>query len=124
MKLAEQTPLTGMRLAELALEAGFPDGVINVLNGMRETTGAALVAGECVVGREVGEVQQEPQVETRVAQRDLDALLAALPEDLGQVLDVIGLHPVVTVADEPERVPLANLKLFQILAQPVQNVRW
>src|SRR6185436_8019843 len=44
MKLAEQTPLTGMRMAELALEAGFPDGVINVLNGMGETTGAAMVA--------------------------------------------------------------------------------
>ena len=43
MKLAEQTPLTGMRLAELALEAGFPDGVINVLNGMGETTGQAMV---------------------------------------------------------------------------------
>ncbi|HEY3783754.1 MAG TPA: aldehyde dehydrogenase family protein, partial [Steroidobacteraceae bacterium] len=44
MKLAEQTPLTGMRIAEMALEAGFPDGVINVLNGYGETTGAALVA--------------------------------------------------------------------------------
>jgi aldehyde dehydrogenase (NAD+) len=44
MKLAEQTPLTGMRMAELAQQAGFPDGVINVLNGMGETTGAALVA--------------------------------------------------------------------------------
>ncbi|HEY3789137.1 MAG TPA: aldehyde dehydrogenase family protein, partial [Urbifossiella sp.] len=44
MKLAEQTPLTGMRVAELAREAGFPDGVINVLNGFGETTGAALVS--------------------------------------------------------------------------------
>jgi aldehyde dehydrogenase (NAD+) len=44
MKLAEQTPLTGMRMAELALEAGFPDGVVNVLNGYGETTGAAIVA--------------------------------------------------------------------------------
>src|SRR6476620_6197400 len=44
MKLAEQTPLTGMRVAELARDAGFPDGVINVLNGLGETTGAALVA--------------------------------------------------------------------------------
>ncbi|HKB40067.1 MAG TPA: aldehyde dehydrogenase family protein [Gemmataceae bacterium] len=44
MKLAEQTPITGMRVAELALEAGFPDGVINVLNGYGETTGAAMVA--------------------------------------------------------------------------------
>jgi aldehyde dehydrogenase (NAD+) len=43
MKLAEQTPITGLRMAELALEAGFPDGVINVLNGYGETTGAAIV---------------------------------------------------------------------------------
>jgi aldehyde dehydrogenase (NAD+) len=44
MKLAEQTPLSGMRMCELALEAGFPEGTINVLNGMGETTGAAIVA--------------------------------------------------------------------------------
>jgi aldehyde dehydrogenase (NAD+) len=44
MKLAEQTPISGMRLAELSLEAGFPNGVINVLNGYGETTGAAIVA--------------------------------------------------------------------------------
>src|SRR5262245_59277964 len=44
MKLAEQTPITGIRVAELALEAGFPDGVINVLNGYGETAGAAMVA--------------------------------------------------------------------------------
>jgi aldehyde dehydrogenase (NAD+) len=44
MKLAEQTPITGLRVAELALEAGFPDGVINILNGYGETTGAAIVA--------------------------------------------------------------------------------
>ncbi|MCA8984641.1 MAG: aldehyde dehydrogenase family protein [Planctomycetaceae bacterium] len=43
MKLAEQTPLTGLKMAELARQAGFPDGVINVLNGMGETTGAAIV---------------------------------------------------------------------------------
>jgi aldehyde dehydrogenase (NAD+) len=43
MKPAEQTPLTALRVAELAREAGFPRGVINVINGMGETTGAALV---------------------------------------------------------------------------------
>src|SRR5208282_2764105 len=43
MKLAEQTPVTGLRMAELALEAGFPAGVVNVLNGYGETTGAAMV---------------------------------------------------------------------------------
>jgi aldehyde dehydrogenase (NAD+) len=43
MKLAEQTPLTGLKMAELVQQAGFPPGVINVLNGMGETTGDAMV---------------------------------------------------------------------------------
>ncbi len=42
MKPAEQTPLTCLRLAELAQEAGFPDGVINIVTGYGET-GAAIV---------------------------------------------------------------------------------
>jgi aldehyde dehydrogenase (NAD+) len=42
MKPAEQTPLTCLRLAELVQEAGFPDGVINVVPGFG-ATGAALV---------------------------------------------------------------------------------
>ncbi|MDE2505921.1 MAG: aldehyde dehydrogenase family protein [Planctomycetota bacterium] len=44
MKPAEQTPLTALRVAALAVEAGFPAGVINILNGYGETAGAALVA--------------------------------------------------------------------------------
>ena len=43
MKPAEQTPLTCLRLGELALEAGIPDGVINVVPGYGPTAGAALV---------------------------------------------------------------------------------
>jgi aldehyde dehydrogenase (NAD+) len=43
MKPAEQTPLTALRAAELAREAGFPPGAINVVNGFGETTGHALV---------------------------------------------------------------------------------
>jgi aldehyde dehydrogenase (NAD+) len=43
MKPAEQTPLTALRMAELSVEAGFPDGVINVVNGLGETAGNALV---------------------------------------------------------------------------------
>lgn len=42
MKPAEQTPLTCLRLAELAQEAGIPDGVINVIPGYG-ATGAAMV---------------------------------------------------------------------------------
>jgi acyl-CoA reductase-like NAD-dependent aldehyde dehydrogenase len=63
LKPAEQTPITALRLGELALEAGLPSGVMNVITGDGET-GAALVdhsdvdkiafTGSTVVGREIG----------------------------------------------------------------------
>ncbi len=63
LKPAEQTPLTALRLGELALEAGFPEGTVNVITGDGET-GAALVdspgvdkvafTGSTTVGREIG----------------------------------------------------------------------
>jgi acyl-CoA reductase-like NAD-dependent aldehyde dehydrogenase len=63
LKPAEQTPLTALRIGELALEAGFPPGVLNVITG-DGATGAALVdsegvdkiafTGSTVVGREIG----------------------------------------------------------------------
>lgn len=43
LKPAEQTPLTALRFGELAAEAGFPPGVLNVVPGFGETAGAALV---------------------------------------------------------------------------------
>jgi acyl-CoA reductase-like NAD-dependent aldehyde dehydrogenase len=63
LKPAEQTPLTALRVGELALEVGFPPGVLNVLTG-DGSTGAALVdhpdidkiafTGSTAVGREIG----------------------------------------------------------------------
>ena len=63
LKPAEQTPLSALRVGELALEAGIPPGVINVVTGDGET-GAALVehpgvdkiafTGSTEVGREIG----------------------------------------------------------------------
>jgi acyl-CoA reductase-like NAD-dependent aldehyde dehydrogenase len=44
LKPAEQTPMTAVRIAELALEAGIPEGVFNVVQGTGESVGAALVA--------------------------------------------------------------------------------
>ncbi len=44
LKPAEQTPLSALRLGELAMEAGFPAGVINIVPGFGETAGASLVA--------------------------------------------------------------------------------
>jgi len=42
LKPAEQSPLTALRIAELASEAGLPDGVLNVVPGFGETAGQAL----------------------------------------------------------------------------------
>lgn len=44
LKVAEETPLSGLRLAELCQEAGIPDGVLNVLTGFGEPCGAPLAA--------------------------------------------------------------------------------
>jgi acyl-CoA reductase-like NAD-dependent aldehyde dehydrogenase len=62
LKPAEQTPLTALRIGELALEAGLPPGVLNVLTGAGDT-GAAIVehagvdkvafTGSTEVGREI-----------------------------------------------------------------------
>ncbi len=64
LKPAEETPLSALRLAELALEAGFPPGVLNVVTGDGEIAGAALVrhpgvdkitfTGSTEVGRLIG----------------------------------------------------------------------
>jgi aldehyde dehydrogenase (NAD+) len=63
LKPAELTPLSALWLGELALEAGLPPGVLNVLPGMGADAGAALVAhpglnkisftGSPRVGREI-----------------------------------------------------------------------
>src|SRR5215207_4326412 len=44
LKPAEQTPLTALRVAALAQEVGFPDGVINVVPGFGPTAGAAITS--------------------------------------------------------------------------------
>jgi aldehyde dehydrogenase (NAD+) len=42
LKPAEQTPLTALRIGELIVEAGFPEGVVNLLPGFGPTAGAAI----------------------------------------------------------------------------------
>ncbi len=44
LKVAEETPLSALRLGEILLEAGLPDGVVNIVTGFGETAGAALAA--------------------------------------------------------------------------------
>ena len=63
LKPASYTPLTALRLGELAIEAGFPPGVVNILTGPGGTAGAALAAhpgvdkiaftGETTTGQEI-----------------------------------------------------------------------
>ena len=63
LKPAELTPLTALRIGELALEAGIPPGVLNVVPGFGKTAGAALVdhpdvdkvtfTGSPAVGRQI-----------------------------------------------------------------------
>jgi aldehyde dehydrogenase (NAD+) len=44
LKPAEEAPLTALKIADLALEAGFPAGAVNVVTGFGESAGAALTA--------------------------------------------------------------------------------
>ena len=44
LKVAEETPLSAIRLGHLIQEAGFPAGVVNIITGYGETAGAALAA--------------------------------------------------------------------------------
>jgi betaine-aldehyde dehydrogenase len=63
LKPASYTPLTALRLGELALEAGIPAGVVNVITGPGGSAGAALAAhpgvgkvaftGETTTGQEI-----------------------------------------------------------------------
>jgi aldehyde dehydrogenase (NAD+) len=63
VKIAEETPLTGLWLGQLCQEAGIPDGVVNIVPGFGETAGRALVAhpdvdkisftGSTAVGKEI-----------------------------------------------------------------------
>ncbi len=63
LKPAEQTPLTALRIGQLALEAGFPEGVVNIVTGFGPTAGAAIAShpdidkvaftGSTEVGKEI-----------------------------------------------------------------------
>lgn len=66
LKTAEQTPLSALYAAKLIKEAGFPPGVINVIQGFGKTAGAAISAhmdidkiaftGSTLIGRQILQV--------------------------------------------------------------------
>src|SRR5262249_59627317 len=89
MKPAEQTPLTALRIAELTREAGFPPGVINLVNGPGETTGRAMV-----VHPDIDKIAFTGHVDTaKVIQRDAAEPLKRCTFELG------GKSPNVVFAD-------------------------
>jgi acyl-CoA reductase-like NAD-dependent aldehyde dehydrogenase len=69
LKPAELTPLTAIELGKLALEAGIPEGVLNVVNGPGRTVGERIVehqdvakvafTGSTEIGRRVGEIASQ-----------------------------------------------------------------
>ena len=69
LKPAEQTPLTAIRLVELAERAGIPKGVINLITGFGESAGQAIVehplvrkiafTGSTPVGRHIGKIAMD-----------------------------------------------------------------
>ena len=89
LKPAEQTPLTALRLGELAIEAGFPAGVVNIVNGFGETAGAAMVDHPGI-----DKIAFTGHVETaKIIQRQAASTLKRLTFELG------GKSPNVVFAD-------------------------
>ncbi|QHI99673.1 aldehyde dehydrogenase family protein [Xylophilus rhododendri] len=76
LKPSELTPLTSIALARLAIEAGFPPGVLNVINGLGQTIGDCAIANPItkkVVF--VGSVQTGRRVNAAAAKRPIGCLL-------------------------------------------------
>jgi phenylacetaldehyde dehydrogenase len=111
-KPSELTPLSAMRLAQLATNVGFPDGVVNVVNGPGHIVGQALAShpgidklsftGSTPVGTAVGKTAldtmkrltlelggKSPVIVTANADLDraVDAILAGIFTNSGQVCD-------------------------------------
>ena len=71
LKAAEDTPATAWFFGQLALEAGLPPGVLNIVQGLGEEAGAPLVAhpdiavisftGSTEVGRQIAEIAGVPR---------------------------------------------------------------
>jgi phenylacetaldehyde dehydrogenase len=69
LKPADETPLTALKLAELVLEAGYPEGVFNVVTGTGITAGSALThnplvdkltfTGSTAVGQQIGKIAMD-----------------------------------------------------------------
>jgi malonate-semialdehyde dehydrogenase (acetylating) / methylmalonate-semialdehyde dehydrogenase len=69
LKPSQRTPLSTLRLAELFTEAGFPDGVVNVVHGARETVEALIDHPEIKAISSVGSSAAAKNIYQRSAER-------------------------------------------------------
>jgi malonate-semialdehyde dehydrogenase (acetylating) / methylmalonate-semialdehyde dehydrogenase len=69
LKPSPRTPLSANRLAELFAEAGFPDGVFNVVHGARETVEALIDHPQVKAVSSVGSAATAKNIYTRAAER-------------------------------------------------------
>ncbi|MFF0447894.1 aldehyde dehydrogenase [Streptomyces sp. NPDC004609] len=99
LKPAEQSPLTALRFAELATEAGVPDGVLNVVPGLGPTAGAAL-------GRHPG---VDAIAFTGSGEVGREFLRYAADSNLKEVsLELGGKSPQIVMADAPDLAVVAR----------------
>eukprot|EP00127_Corallochytrium_limacisporum_P003050 Clim_evm6s145 gene=Clim_evmTU6s145 len=110
LKPAEQTPLSALRIGELAVEAGFPPGVVNIVPGYGPTAGAALV--------------QHPQVDkiAFTGSTDIGKLIASQCADANLkrvTLELGGKSPAVVFADADldETITACHMGLFFNMGQ-------
>ena len=112
LKPAEMTTLTALRLAELAIEAGIPAGVLNVVTGKGSVVGKAMglhsdirvisFTGSTNVGRMLLNYSQQSNLK-RI------------------VLELGGKNPAVVLADAPDLDFVAEQQAFSILTNMGQN---
>ncbi|MFO1047566.1 MAG: aldehyde dehydrogenase family protein [Geminicoccaceae bacterium] len=109
MKPAEDACLTPLRLAELAAEAGFPEGAVNVVPGLGETAGAALASHP---GLDFISFTGSPEVGTLIQ-------CAAARNHIGCVLELGGKSPhlVFADADLDDAIPVIASTLVQNAGQ-------
>lgn len=112
LKPAELTSLTALRLAELAVEAGIPEGVLNVVPGKGSVLGEAMglhpdvrvisFTGSTAVGRKLLDYSQRSNMK-RI------------------VLELGGKNPAVVLSDAPDLDFVAEQQAFSILTNMGQN---
>lgn len=98
-KPSELTPLSAMRLAQLASKVGFPDGVINVVNGFGHVIGQALAAhpgidklsftGSTPVGKAIGKTALDTMKRMTLELGGKSPVIVTVRADLGRAADAI-----------------------------------